>query len=164
MSDDDRIARPAENTAEPPIQAEPFLLAPNRREFDVEYPAWSSPSPFATNSPHADKSQSPRFRLPRWKPLFRGFERPTFSHITILSVLCFIAYPAFYTLTLVAKDQSLFIVRLIVSVWCSGVGFALGCILLRIGAQHLEAASESTFTLVWYWELLRLYFEQPGPP
>jgi len=41
------------------------------------------------------------------------------------SVLSAIIYPAFYILTLVAKDTSLSIVRLIVSVWCSGVGFAL---------------------------------------
>ena len=138
-------------------QADPFLLTPNRREFDVEYPAWSFPSPSATNFQHTDKSQlSSRQSLhtkladlryeshepPRQKPLFRDFERPSFVHVAILTILCFIAYPAFYILTLVAKDKSLFTVRLLVAMWCSGVGFALGLILLRIGMQHLEAASE----------------------
>ena len=64
----------------------------------------------------------------------------------ILSILCLITYPAFYILTFVAKDRSLFTVRFIVAVWCSGVGFALGYILLSIGAQYLEAASESERT------------------
>jgi len=91
------------------------------------------------------------------KPAFRTFERPRFSHVAILTVLCLIAYPAFYALTFVAKDRSLYIVRLIVSVWCSVIGFALAYILLTIGAQHLEAASE--FTLVWHRDFLRRYFK-----
>ena len=120
-----------------------------------EYPAWSSPSSSTTIFQHPDEPrhsspQSLRPKLadlrfsepPRSKPLFRGFEKPSFSRIAILAVLCLITYPAFYVLTFVAKDRSLFIVRLIVSVWCSGVGFTLGYILLSIGAQHLEAASE----------------------
>ena len=67
---------------------------------------------------------------------------PNYSHLAILTVLCLVTYPAFYALTFLAKDKSLFVVRLIVSAWCSGIGFALGYILLKIGAQHLEAASE----------------------
>ena len=42
-----------------------------------------------------------------------------------------------------AKDKSLFVVRLMVSAWCSVAGFVLGYI-LKIGAQHLEAASKFT--------------------
>jgi len=57
-------------------------------------------------------------------PSRRGFERPSFCNIAILAVLCHITYPAFYVLTLVAKDKSLFVVRLIVSAWCSEIGFA----------------------------------------
>lgn len=130
-------------------QADPFLLTPNRRGFDAEYPSWSSPSPSTTDFQHTDKPHSlhaepsdPWYELPRSKPLFRGFERPSFTHIVVLTVLCLIAYPALYILTLVAKDKSLFTVRLIVALWCSGVGFALGYVLMRIGIQHLEAASE----------------------
>jgi len=100
-------------------------------------------------TPYDDKSR------PRPKPLFRGFERPSFSRIAILTVLCLTTYPAFYVLTLVAKDKSLFVVRVIVSAWCSGVGFALGYILLQSAAQHLEAASE--FTLVGYRAFSRSY-------
>jgi len=130
---------PAENPASPLIRADSSLLTPNRTEFDVEYPARPSPSLL-------EKTQFPRPELPRSKPLFRirGFERPSFSRIAILTVLCLAAYPAFYLLTFVAKDKSLFIVRLVVSAWCSAVGFALGYILLKIGAQHLEAGSEFT--------------------
>ena len=157
-----------------PNQTDPFLLAPNRREFDADYPAWPSPSPSTTTFQSGDKPQSSsrqllhprlanlRFEPPRSKPLFRGFERPSFSRIAVLTVLSLVAYPALYILTLVAKDKSLFVVRLIVAMWCSGVGFSLGYILLRIGVQHLEAASE--FTLIRYRDLLRFHFKQPGPP
>jgi len=156
-----------ENPAASLIRADPSILTQNRKEFDSEYPAWSSPSPPTTNFQYSDRSRfsslwslhsrlvSLRFEPPRSKPLFRGFERPSFSQIAILTVLCLITYPAFYVLTFVAKDKSLFTVRLIVSLWCSGVGFALGYILLTIGAQHLEAASEST--PLWYPDFLRLF-------
>jgi len=155
VRDNSSSPHPTENLAAPLIQAEPSILTPNRREFDVEYPAWPSPPSSTANFQYSDRSRISslrslrprladlRFEPPRSKPLFRGFERPSFSRIVILTVLCLITYPAFYVLTFVAKDRSLFIVRLVVSLWCSGVGFALGYILLTIGAQHLEAASES---------------------
>jgi len=138
-------------------QISPLLSTPNGREYDAEDPTSPSPpSPTANSEPSDEKSWLPslkslRLKLvglrsepPRSKPLIRGFERPRLSRIAILTILCLTTYPTFYILTLVAKDRSLFIVRLVVSVWCSGVGFALGYILLTIGAQHLEAASEFT--------------------
>ena len=139
MRDHTSSPDPTEDSAASLIQADPSPSTPNKREFDTGYPAWASPSPSMT------KSRFLRPEPPRSKPLFRGFERPSFFRIAIFTVLCPAAYPAFYFLTLVAKDRSLFIVRVMVSVWCSGVGFALGYILLSIGAQHLEAASEFTF-------------------
>ena len=129
------------------IQGDPSLLTPNRRGSNAGYTTCPSLPP-----PGPQQSKSP----------FRHFERPSYSHIAILTVLCLITYPAFYALTLLAKDKSLFVVRLIVSAWCSGIGFVLGCILLAIGAQHLEAASESI--PVWYWDSLTICFKQPGPP
>jgi len=128
-------------------------------EFHPEYPARSSTPPSTGNSQYHEKSRFPGLQSlqlkltnlgcerPRSKPLIRGFERPSFSRIAILTVLCLITYPVFCILELVAKDRSLFVVRAIVSVWCSGVGFALGYILLKIGARHLEAASEFTLIL-----------------
>ena len=120
-------------------------LTPNRREFDAEKTT--------LNFQQSDKSQSSSWSLYpklaglsfeslRSKPLFRGFERPNVTHIAILIVLCLVAYPALYIPTLVAKDKSLFTVRLIVAIWCSGVAFALGYTLLMIGVKHIEAASE----------------------
>jgi len=138
------------------FSSEPSLLTPNRKEFDAEYPAWSSLSSPTTSFQYTGKAQPssrrlhhPKltgltFELPRSKPLFRGFEKPSFVHITVLIVLCLTAYPALYILTLVANDRSLTVVRLIVALWCSTVGFALGYILLKIGMQHFEAASELT--------------------
>lgn len=162
---------PTADSTTPFNQTDPFLLTPNRREFDKAYPTWhSSPSPSTTSFQYPDskslsssrqsihpKLANLRFEPPRSKPLFKGFERPSWTHIAILAVLCLTSYPALYMLTLVARDKSLFIVRLIVATWCSGVGFALGYILLKIGAQHLEAASEST--LVNYRDFLTLCFK-----
>jgi len=123
-------------------QEDPLLSTPNRREPGAGYQASPSPPPSTTNAQDAEKPRLSGFEPLRSKPLLQGFERPSFSRIIILTVLCLTTYPAFYILTLVAKDKSLFIVRLIVSIWCSGVGFGLGYVLLAIGAQHLEAASE----------------------
>ena len=132
---------PNENPAAPLIQADPSPLTPNRKEFDAEHPLTWPSLPSSTTDVQFDDKLPPRSKL-----TLRGFEKPSFSRIAIVTALCLITYPAFYVLTLVAKDRSLFVVRLIVSMWCSGVGFALGYILLKIAAQHLEAASE--FTLV----------------
>jgi len=142
--DNDSSPYPTENPTALSIQAYPCLPTPNRTEPDAEYPTRPSTSPFTMNPQDADKPRFFRFEPPRLKPLFRGFERPSLSRIAVLTTLCLITYPAFYILTLVATDKSLFVVRLIVSVWCSGVGFAIGYILLRVGARHLEAASEFT--------------------
>ena len=121
-------AHSTENLASPLIQGESSLSID-------EGPACPSPTSSRTDSGELS---------PRSKPHFRGFEQPSLSHIAILTVLCLITYPVFYILTIVAKDRSLFVVRLIVSAWCSGTGFALGYILLKIGAQHLEATSRFT--------------------
>ena len=139
VRDNSSSPHPTENPTSPLIEADPTTLTPTGEEIDAVDPARSSLPPPATDS------QSGNEPPPRSKPLkFQGFERPSFSRIAILTVQCFITYPAFYALTLVAKDKSLFLVRLIVSVWCSWIGFALGYVILGIGAQHLEAASEST--------------------
>ena len=168
MEDNRWSAHPTADSTTPFNQTEPFLLTPNRREFDPEYPAWSPPSlQYTDKSPFSNRqSLHPNFsdlrpsrtsEPPRSKPLFRDFETPSFTRLAILAVLCLAAYPAFYILTLVAKDKSLFTVRLIVAMWCSGVGFALGYFLLKIAAQHLEAASE--FLLVGCHDFLRLCFK-----
>ena len=169
--DDNSSPDPTESPAAPLIQADPSLLTPNRREFDPEYPAWPSslPSVDSSDKPRFSSLQSLhakftdlRFETPRSKPLFRGFETPSFTRIAILTILCFITYPAACILDLVASDRSLFVVRSIVAVWCSAFGIALGYILLKIGAQHIEAASE--FALIGYRDCLRLYSKQPGLP
>ena len=159
MRDDDSSPHTIESSAAAHITqvSPPALPTPNGREFDTGYP----PSP-TSNSLYADKPRSPRFKLLQSKPLFRGFERPSLPRIAILTILCLLTYPAFYVLTLVAKNRSLFMVRSMVAVVCWGIGFALGWVLLKIGSQHLEAASE--FISVWYRDLLTLYFKQPGPP
>jgi len=151
MRDISSSPHPTENTATPSIEGDSSFLTPNKGEFNAEYQTCPSLPTSTTNFHRSEKSWFSRSKPPQSKPLIRGFEIPSFSRIAILVVLCVLAYPAFYILTLVAKEKSLSIVRLIVSVWCSVVGFAIGYMLLKIGAQHLEAASE--FTLVGYWNL-----------
>ena len=170
MRDNSSSPDPTDNPAVPLIQADPSLLTPGGRVSDADNPALPSLPTSTANFQSADESRPSsrqslhpnltepkfkRFEPPRSKPPFRGFERPSLPRIAILTVLCLITYPAFYILTLVAKDRSLFVVRAIVSVWCTGIGFALGHTLLEIGARHLEAASE--FTPVGYWDSLRRY-------
>lgn len=125
--DNDSSSHLAENPDAPRNQ-ESSLLTTVRRESDADDPTCSSRPPSKTDSRRAGKSP-PRF------------ERPSPSNIAILTVLCLLVYPVFYVLKIAAKDKSLFVVRLIVSAWCSGTGFALEYILLRIGAQHLGATS-----------------------
>jgi len=167
--DNSSSPHPTENSTAPLIQEDPSLSAPGKGEFGAEDPARPSPPPSTASCRYGDESWAssrwslhPKFDPSRSRPLFRGFERPSFSRIVILAVLCLITYPAFYILTLVAKDRSLFVVRAIVSAWCSGVGFALGYILLQIGAQYLEAAGE--LALVVCRGFLRLDSKQPGQP
>jgi len=171
--DDNSSPDLTESPVAPLTQTEPSLLTLNRREVDPEYSARSS-SPSAENLQYSDNSRFSslqslhlkltdlRFEPPRSKPLFRGFETPNFSRIAIFTALCLITYPAFYILKLVARDRSLFVVRSIVAMWCSGFGFALGYVLLRIGARHIEAASE--FALIWFRTFLSHYSKQPGLP
>ena len=147
--------RSTEDVATPPTQTDPSLDPGDQ----------ARPSSLSTTDfQYADESRFSGWQSlhpPRSKPLFRGFERPTFSRIAILAVLCPTAYPAFYLLTFVANDRSLFVVRLLVSTCCSVVGFALGYTLLKIGAQHLEAVGE--FSPAGHRDLLTLS-KQPGQP
>ena len=139
------------------------------REVHDEDPSCPSRPPSTTDPQCVDESQSSSQRLlpPEVaEPEFessqpsQGFEKPSLFRIAILTLLCLITYPTFYILTLVAKDKSLFIVRSIVGAWCWGVGYVIGLWLLKIGAQHLEAAGGST--LVGYRYILRLYFNSLG--
>jgi len=155
--DNDRSPHPTEDPAVPLIQADSSISAANGRESDTVDQTWPSPPPSTTDVQYDDKPPPQSSQ-----PLIRGFERPSFSRIAILTVLCLTAYPAFHLLTLVAKDKSLFIVRLLVSTWCSVVGFVLGYILLKIGAQHLEAASKSNGWASKPSKTKRL--KQPGLP
>ena len=156
MGDNNSSLRPTEDSVGPPIQEEPSLLTPNGRGLDEGDLTRPPRPPSTANSQNTEKSP------PRSKPLPQGYERPKYSRIATLAVLCIITYPTFYILQIVAKDKPLFVVRSIASLWCSGIGFALGYILHKIGAQFLEAASE--FMLVGHRAFLKHPLKQPGPP
>jgi len=172
MRDNSSSPHPTENSAEPLIQTDSSLATLNGGGVDAEDQARPSPPPSTINFRHIKEllsftllmiltlSRHIKELLPRPKPLFRGFEIPSFTRLVILTLTCAIAYPAFYALTLVAKDRALFIVRLLVAVWCSGIKLALQYPLDKIGVRHREASSE--FTSVGYQDFLKLSFDQPG--
>jgi len=123
----------------------------------------NNPSPHPTENPAALLIQAPGTigfqgddKSPSGsKPPFRTFERQRFSHIGILTILCLISYPAFYALTFVAKDRSLFIVRLI-----NRLHLVFGD---RLRPWLYSSHDRSEFTWVWYRDPLRLHFKQRGP-
>jgi len=178
MKNDSPSPPPTAGLATPSGQVEPPLPAPN--EGGPAQPSTTSSQPTAKPwfsiatlwsrcleltgylwSLCLDLTGYIKSKIPQLKPLSPGFEAPSFLYIATLTILCPATYLAFYILTLVAKDRSLFVVRAIVGLWGWVAGFALGYFLLRIGAQHLEAASK--FALVGYRSFLRHSFKQPGP-
>ena len=94
------------------------------------------------------------FQLPqmppprRWSPgkvrrPARLFERPKWGHLCLHTFLCVASYPIIYVGTILARDRSLFWARVIVGLWCAGVGTVIGWSLLAYASRFLEAASES---------------------
>jgi len=75
------------------------------------------------------------------------FERPNFFHIFAHVVVCCASYPIIYAGAISAKDKSLFWARVIVGLWCAGVGVAMGWSLVRFARNYSEAASKHTFRI-----------------
>lgn len=76
----------------------------------------------------------------------KRFERPNYLHIFLHAVVCCAAYPIIYVGTIFAKDKSLFWARLLVGLWCAGVGVTIGWSLIISARKYTEAAGEHTFT------------------
>lgn len=87
---------------------------------------------------HLDPSRTPRTSS-------KLFERPNFLHIFAHVVVCCAAYPIIYAGAVSAKDKSLFWARVIVGLWCAGVGVAIGWSLVRFSRNYTEAASKYSF-------------------
>ena len=87
---------------------------------------------------------TPRRRSPGkvGRPGARLFERPKWKHLWLHVFLCIASYPVIYAGTILARDKSLFWARVIVGLWCAGVGVAIGWSLLAYASRFLEAASE----------------------
>lgn len=77
-------------------------------------------------------------------PIEENFESPEWHKITIHVMLCLLAYPFLFMTVKIAQHRSLFWSRLIVSVGCGIVGFALGLSLLSLGRPFFEAATWAT--------------------
>ncbi|PBK73185.1 hypothetical protein ARMSODRAFT_881019 [Armillaria solidipes] len=74
----------------------------------------------------------------------KNFEAPEWHKIIIHVILCLIAYPFLFLSVKIAQNRTLFWSRLIVSVGCGVIGFALGLSLLSLGRPFLEAATWAT--------------------
>lgn len=72
----------------------------------------------------------------------RRFERPNYLHIFAHAVFCCAAYPVIYAGTIAAKDRSLFWARVIVGLWCAGVGVVIGWSLMGFATKYMEASSK----------------------
>ena len=72
----------------------------------------------------------------------KRFERPDYFHILAHVACCCAAYPIVYLGAIAAKDKSLFWARVIIGLWCSGIGVVIGWSLVAFATKYAEAASE----------------------
>jgi len=78
------------------------------------------------------------------RTLSKRFERPNYLHIFAHVAFCCIAYPIIYVGAVAAKDKSLFGARVIVGLWCAGIGVVIGWSLVTFATKYTEAASKHT--------------------
>lgn len=74
----------------------------------------------------------------------KRFERPDYLHILAHAIFCCIAYPIIYVGTVATKGKSLFWARVIVGLWCAGIGVVIGWSLVAFATKYAEAASKHT--------------------
>ena len=72
----------------------------------------------------------------------KRFERPNYYHVFAHVVCCCVAYPIIYAGTVVAKGKSLFWARVIIGLWCAGIGAVIGWNLVAFATKYAEAASK----------------------
>lgn len=138
------------NSATPLYPATTPPLSPKRKlynPYDDEH--WMPSAPYGVKEKRKTSPLSPSKPKIGARSLFKGFERPHWGKIVMHFLACIASYPAMYLLTLVARERSLFIARVLVAVWCSVFGFCLAFSLVEFATKHLEAASE----LMYYWIL-----------
>lgn len=136
----------------PPNSATPLYpsvapeFSPNRRQSDsYTGKQWTPSSPsYGVETKRRGSALPIRLPIPKTsaRPIFKGFERPDLRQLSLHVFVCFVSYPVMYLVTLVAKDRSLFLVRVLVAVWCALVGFCLAFSLVTFATKYLEAASE----------------------
>lgn len=135
---------------------EPFRLGLNPHatptEMDSLYSEPKEPEPprppsasghralLASMSSHEAPPEPDSTRIPRTSS--KRFEPPNYLHILAHTVLCCIAYPIIYAGTILARDKSLFWARVIVGLWCAGVGVVIGWSLVAFATKYTEAASK----------------------
>lgn len=123
-------------------------FSPNRRQSDSYPDHWlpSSPPYALTGKRKASilpiRIRIPKFDAPKPRPIIKGFERPRFTQLFLHVSVCLGSYPVMCFITVVAKDRSLFLVRILVAVWSALVGFCLAFSLVAFATKYLEAASK----------------------
>ena len=106
---------------------------------NVHTALFSNQSGSSNGTPHGQDPLKPTRTTRRST---RRFERPNYLHIFTHAVFCCAAYPIVYTGTVAAKDRSLFWARVIVGLWCAGVGVVIGWSLVAFAMKYMEAASK----------------------
>jgi hypothetical protein len=81
-------------------------------------------------------------RTPTTRTSTKRFERPNYFHVFAHVVFCCASYPIIYAGTVAAKDTSIFWARVIVGLWCSGIGITIGWSLVVFATMYAEAASK----------------------
>lgn len=97
-------------------------------------------APLLSVSSHETPEDPVSTRIPRTST--KRFERPNYLHVIAHVVVCCVAYPIIYAGTVLARDRSLFWARVIVGLWCAGVGVVIGWSLVAFATKYTEAASK----------------------
>jgi len=157
---------------------EPFRLglSPNATPAgaDDSYIATKEPEPQLLMTPISAKDQTAPLTngssdgtpIPTARTPSKRFERPNYLHIFAHAIFCCVAYPIIYAGAVAAKDKSLFWARVIVGLWCAGVGVVIGWSLVAFATKYTEAASKhiSAFSEPCrVYDLVFIGFSKHGP-
>jgi hypothetical protein len=78
------------------------------------------------------------------------FQRCNLTDLACYLLVCAIAYPFLYLITLLAGGRSLFTARLLVGLGCAIVALSLGFFLQELEIRFLEVASKSDLRFEYF--------------
>jgi len=129
------------NPDTPPTEADDSYIEAKGQEPQPLIPAYADVHVALLSSRSSD-DQDPLKPTRTARISTKRFERPNYYHIFAHVVCCCVAYPIIYAGTVAAKDRSLFWARVIVGLWCAGIGAVIGWNLVAFATKYAEAASK----------------------